>query len=229
MDMIEGYGDDQPEISLQCENERRERREGSEESEGRERMEGNEPRDGPPATTRARAFAASLPARFRPSSVTETACDEQDIDPTVVAVVRKWLELKESRGMVITQDLRRRHWYKSPDMMVSMLHKFGIDDRGTLLDVDKRGLKTRDEARALWAGYEERRSKEKAKERASKRNEKNSGGGGSLTHGQPKIEFTKQVAVQAALQAAREHAAKSGGGHRIGGGKDDGGGKRRKR
>ena len=60
----------------------------------------------------------------------------------MVAVVRKWLELKESRGVVITQDLRKRHWYKSPDMMMSMLRKFGINDRGTLFQVDVRGLRT---------------------------------------------------------------------------------------
>lgn len=153
-------------------------------------------------------LVADLPARLRPSASPSEA-GRRDVDPKVAAIVRKWLELKESRGVIITQDLRKRHWYKSPDMMMSMMKKFGIDDRGTLFDMNMRGLKTRLEARALWDEYESRRSKERAKERERKRDSGNDVLG---VAGPPKIEFShsKQAAVQAALQAARAHAAMKG-------------------
>lgn len=151
---------------------------------------------------RAQRLVAGLPARFKPA-----ARPESEADPRVVSIVRKWLELKETRGVVITQDLRTRHWYKSPDMMMSMLQKFGIDDRGTLFDVDMRGQRTAKEMRALWDAHEARRREERVRERRQERGvrEGNVGGGS----GQPKIAFTgsKQAAVQAALQAARAHAA----------------------
>ncbi len=149
--------------------------------------------------SRAQRLLAGLPARFQPASRPES-----EADPRVVSVVRKWLDLKETRGMVITQDLRKRHWYKSPDMMMSMLQKFGIDDRGTLFDVDMRGLRTTKEMRALWEAHEARRREERKREKR----EGDAGGGSG-----PKIAFTgsKQAAVQAALQAARAHAAKDEG------------------
>jgi hypothetical protein len=155
--------------------------------------------------SKAQELLAGLPARFRPASRPES-----EADPRVAAVVRKWLELKETRGVVITQDLRQRHWYKSPDMMMSMLQKFGIDDRGTLFDVDMRGLKTGAEMRALWEAHEARRREERARERKRQKQEGDVGGGSQ------KIAFTgsKQAAVQAALQAARAHAAEKDQGKR---------------
>lgn len=138
-------------------------------------------------------YAAGLPARFRPPSPPAgspaAVGNAPHVDPRVAEVVRKWVELKETRGMVITQDLRTRQWWKSPDMMLSMLEKFNVDAKGTLLGVERDLGPTRTEARALWAEYEEQRSKER----------KRMGG---------KIEFSKQAAVEAALAAAREHAAK---------------------
>ena len=102
-------------------------------------------------------------------------------------------------------DLRTRAWYKSPDMMMSMLTTFGIDDRGTLFSQvgDVRNLKTRTEARALWAEYEERRSKERSNER--KRAVEKAAREASAA------ESALPAAVQAAMLKAREHAAKHGG------------------
>ena len=171
--------------------------------------------------SRAQRLLAELPARFKPSSsrpVGEAGSSQGEADPRVVAVVRKWLELKESRGVVITQDLRKRHWYKSPDMMMSMLRKFGINDRGTLFQVDMRGLSTGSEMRALWSAHEVRRREERGRERKREIREIREIREGDVAAGaqKPKIAFTgsKKAAVQAAVQAARAHAAERDDGKR---------------
>jgi hypothetical protein len=190
MDILRGY-DDPPRSAERGTSETTEQSDGDP---GMQPGNSRDASDGPSSRSMSAKdrFVASLPARFRPPPGQVVSSP----DPNVASVVRKWLELKEQRGVVITQDLRKRHWYKSPDMMMTMLDKFGIDDRGTLLDVDMTGTRTRDEVRALWKDYEDRRSKERAEERRRP--------GGST------IEFSKQAAVQAALQAARDHALKSG-------------------
>jgi len=159
---------------------------------------------GPPPGSTVASFVASLPARFRPPKPLSGE-EDRKVDASVAQVVRRWLELKETRGLVITEDLRTRAWYKSPDMMMSMLTTFGIDDRGTLFSQvgDVRNLKTRTEARALWAEYEERRSKERSNER--KRAVEKAAREASAA------ESALPAAVQAAMLKAREHAAKHGG------------------
>lgn len=172
---------------------------------------------GPPPSSTVASFVASLPARFRPPKPLSGE-EDRKVDASVAQVVRRWLELKETRGLVITEDLRTRAWYKSPDMMMSMLTTFGIDDRGTLLSQvgDVRNLKTRTEARALWAEYEERRSKERSNER--KRAVEKAAREASAA------ESALPAAVQAAMLKAREHAAKAAK-HGSGGGE----GKRQKK
>lgn len=111
------------------------------------------------------------------------------VDPNVFATVKKWIEMKE-KGYTITQDLRKRNWYKSPDMMMSMLEKFHIDDRGTFLSVSKGKRPTGAEIRTYWEKYEERRKTQKEAQRSGRN-----------------IEFTRGDAVSAAVAAARAHAA----------------------
>ena len=190
----------------------------NDERENDERENDERENGGESQKSRAQRLLAELPARFKPSSsrpVGEAGSSQGEADPRVVAVVRKWLELKESRGVVITQDLRKRHWYKSPDMMMSMLRKFGINDRGTLFQVDMRGLSTGSEMRALWSAHEVRRREERGRERKREIREIREGDVAAGAQ-KPKIAFTgsKKAAVQAAVQAARAHAAERDDGKR---------------
>lgn len=141
-------------------------------------------------------FVASLPPCFRceESSLNSQggeACGAQrhDVDPKVAMTVEKWIEMK-NKGYTITQDLRRRNWYKSPDMMMSMLEKFDIHDCGSCLQDLNGERPTRSDLRRLWVQYEERRKIEKEKKRSGRN-----------------IEFTRGDAVSAAVAAAQAHAA----------------------
>ena len=142
---------------------------------------------------RVEEFGRSLPSFFsrfdRASLNGQEGSREglQDVDPKVAMTVKKWIEMK-NKGYTITQDLRKRNWYKSPDMMMSMLEKFDIDDRGTFLDHAMDGTTTRSDIRKLWLQYEERRNIEKETKRRN-------------------IEFTRGDAVSAAVAAAQAHAA----------------------
>lgn len=146
---------------------------------------------------RVKAFVASFPSFFRnnketsssPNCETARARGSDTVDPKVAMTVEKWIQMK-NKGYTITQDLRRRNWYKSPDMMMSMLKKFDIDDCGTFLDDSAGARPTRADIKKAWDRYEEFRKIDKETQRP-RRN----------------IEFTRGDAVSAAVAAAQAHAA----------------------
>lgn len=97
-------------------------------------------------------YVASLPEFFRNTSHTEV--DEQRVE----MVVQKWVEMSE-KGYFITEELRKRSFYKSPDMMIAMLDKFKIDDGGSFLSESMDMGMRLGEVRKAWNDYEAQQKK----------------------------------------------------------------------
>ena len=189
MDILQGYGDASPHASQ------------SEEDNSEQVVEDKEQQMSPQEEDECspkyvEKFVASLPSFFRCDRSSPTGEESlgtgegrHDVYPRVVMTVEKWIQMK-NKGYTITQDLRKRNWYKSPDMMMSMLEKFDIDDCGTFLDHSNDGTATRSDIRRLWSQHEERRKTEKEMKRLGRN-----------------VEFTRGDAVSAAVAAAQAHAA----------------------
>ena len=88
---------------------------------------------------------------------------QSEVDPRVGQMVEKWIRLQE-QGLAITDDLRRRKWYKSPDCMRSMMDKFDIDDKGSNLEEHellKSDACTLGELQRQWEDYDRSRKNER--------------------------------------------------------------------
>lgn len=189
MDILQGYGDESPHASLSDEDKPEPIPEGEEQQ--------MSPQDDNECSRKCvEEFVASLPSFFRCNPASGTGEEplgsgqgRHEVDPKVVMTVEKWIQMKD-KGYTITQDLRKRNWYKSPDMMMSMLEKFDIDDCGTYLDHSNDGTMTRSDIRRLWSQYEEKRKIEREMKRSGRN-----------------VEFTRGDAVSAAVAAAQAHAA----------------------
>jgi len=97
-------------------------------------------------------YVASLPEFFKSSSQAEV--DGQRVE----MVVQKWIEMAE-KGYFITEELRKRSFYKSPDMMIAMLDKFKIDDGGSFLSESMDVGMRLGEVRKAWNEYEAQQKK----------------------------------------------------------------------
>ena len=119
------------------------------------------------ADTRMIDFLSNLPKEFQCSGSGDGPISKE-VDSKTERLVQQWKHLKD-QGYTITDDLRKRNWYKSPDCMRLMTEKFEIDSGGTNLkscitskeQATRRGKVTIAELRKAWDAYEAKRKMER--------------------------------------------------------------------
>eukprot|EP00890_Picochlorum_soloecismus_P005607 jgi/Picsp_1/6047/NSC_03401-R1_hypothetical protein CHLNCDRAFT_133119 [Chlorella variabilis] len=108
-------------------------------------------------------FLSTLPNEFQCGGPIST-----EVDSKTARMVQQWKRLKD-QGYTITDDLRKRNWYKSPDCMRLMVEKFEIDSGGSNLkrcpeskeQASSRGNVKISELRKAWDVHEAKRKVER--------------------------------------------------------------------
>jgi len=111
-------------------------------------------------------FLSSLPNEFQYRGSGDGPIS-MEVDSKTERMVQQWKHLKD-QGYTITDDLRKRNWYKSPDCMRLMVEKFDTDSEGTNLksclskeQVSGRGNVTIAGLRKAWDAHEAKRKSDR--------------------------------------------------------------------
>lgn len=120
--------------------------------------------------------------------------NERPVDERIQKKVDMWITVRNDKGISIVDELRSRTLFKSPDLMMIMMDKFGIKEGGTFLKAPSgaEGDIHLSEMRRLGAAH----SRDVARAQQESREQQKS----------RKIEF-KRGAVSAAVAAAQAKAA----------------------